>query len=269
MAILEEYLKRKLFAVLDTEIKRKVGFLFLPDSTKASRVNKTGKRLVFNEPLNPNFTVNDVCRPSDKKKKAIKLSFRIVFENETVYPELCKKMPNHDIISQSMSKRISKKIKKKRAINQAHNRTQNNKSMFSLFNNSKNFGDALADFPGTNRLDTINHDKFPFNDSNNFFASKKDSINFLKVSNIPKKDKSNNTEPNNFKNIANIIKNNEIKITKIDPSKIKNIENKSDRGNSIKISLKNGNKDSSIESKGSEKYNDNVNFLYNKIKEFN
>ena len=105
--ILEEYLKSKIFVDFNFDILSKIRFEFLPDMP----IKKKCK-----ECLNELYTLEDISMINTKKKKNLNFKYKIIFEDETVFPEILKSIPNKNYLSPKIIKNLTKKIKKKKKI---------------------------------------------------------------------------------------------------------------------------------------------------------
>ena len=288
IAVLEEYLKRKVLTCIDGAAISKLSLLFYMDD---GSLNKMNKNLTFKEALNDNYTLDDIAQTvNNKKARNLYLLYNITFDDETVFPDLLKTLPNGGFINPRMIPKLTRKIKKsKEAKNQVFNRAKNEKSMFSLFNNSKIYDNTLAALMN-NPTDTINCDQCqPFNSNN--FESKKSSVSFARMKSEANSQKQNSSNflLCDFQNIGKLINSSEIDIKKIDPSTIKNIKeeeqdkdkdcNKGDEkedsdnpniGNSMQfVNTRRENGEISNATKNSVKYEEGLAMLYDKIKTFN
>lgn len=252
-------------------------------------VNKMGKKISFKDALNDSYTLDDITQNSNSNKRgrSLHLLYQIAFEDETVFPSILKTLPNGGFISSKVIPKLTRKIKKvKHSKNQGHNAYKNEKSVFSLFNNSRLYDNTL--FAGTinNPTETINADRYQAFDSNNFLGSKKNSVSFARVhSNLhSQKHNSNNFLFQDFQNIGKLLNGNELDIKKIDSSKIKNIKKEEEVNinvlsgeNSNNVNITNSvnfennriNRDTSNATKNSVKYDEGLALLYDKIKTFN
>lgn len=284
--MLEEYLKRKVLNNIDSVSINKLSLLFYVED---AMLNKMGKKISFKESLNDSYTLDDIAQSSgnSKKGRSLHLLYKIVFDDETVFPEILKTLPNGGFINSKLISKLTRKIRKaKQGRSQVANGMKNEKSMFSLFNhNSKAYDNTF--FAGTinNPTDTINVDRYQGFDSNNFLGSKKNSVSFARVhSNLhSQKQNSNNFYFQDFQNIGKLLNSSEIDIKKIDSSKIKHV--KKDEGisiggigdNSSNINIANSvhfesnrvNGEKSNATKNSVKYDEGLALLYDKIKTFN
>lgn len=282
MAVLEEYLKRKVLTNLEANAVKKLSLLFYIEDSAAG---KLGKKMSFKEALVDSYTLDDITQGgnSNKKGRSLHLLYQIVFEDETVFPEILKNLPNSGFISAKAVPKLTRKVRKaKYGKNQQVNGYKNEKSVFSLFNNSR-FDNTL--FANLNHpTDTINGDRFQGFDSNNFLGSKKDSVSFARVhSNMhSQKQNSNNFIFQDFQNIGKLLNSSELDIKRVDSSKIKNIKkeeeskqevlyDESSNGNgmgSLQLDEDKGIKEAPSGAKNS-KFDDGVATLYEKIKIFN
>lgn len=283
IAVLEEYLKRKVLTNIEFNHINKLNLLFYVDDIS---INKIDKRTSFKDYLNDNYTLDDIAQQSfNGKERNLHLAYKIAFDDETVFPEILKILPNSGFIASKMIPKLTRKIKKVKQKKKANNIYKNEKSVISLFNNSRLYDNTLFGGTMNNPADTINADQYQYFDSNNVLGSKKNSVSFARIhSNAHSNKHNSNFLFQDFQNIGKLINNTDIGIKKIDSSKIKNIKKAENLNNGAEICNNSDDinltdsvnfdnkyilKDSPEVAKKADKYDEGLALLYDKIKTFN
>ena len=240
-----------------------------------SDLPKSGMRKVV--PLDSNLSLGEIFENGRNIKKK-NLFYKIVFNDETVFPELIKKLPNEGLLSGKIIKKLTKKIKKrKKKINNNKSQYKCQRSIFSLMNNSKIENDLFSiDREKSNGFFENFNNKEKLQTLNSFNFEEKNSLSFMKINsnyNFNKKN-SNTFNIENFNNFNNIINVNNFEIQKKNENqflKQRNdfLEFKEIDSEEQNLENFNKNKTFSNNSKNSQKYEEGLKIFYDQIKTFN
>ena len=183
--------------------------------------------------MNELYTLEDISMINNpKKKKNLNFKYKIIFEDEKVFPEILKKLPNKNYLSAKIIKNLTKKIKKRKNKNNTTNTYKCQRSIFSIVNTS-NIGDCF--FNDQNKSfnqDTFNLEKYQnLNSINNYDESQRKSLSFLINNKYTQQKNLGNDNSNNinFSNFNNFKRN-------IDNFELGNSEKKNNKGSSKKNS---------------------------------
>lgn len=151
--------------------------------------------------LNPLYTLQDIQSLFDQKdKKNLSLYYQVIFDDESVFPELLKKLPNKDIIPQKLIPRISKRVRKiEKPLK--NSRSKAFKCQRSIFSNHGTQNNFFNNTQNSIQLDTVNVNTL----NSKINEQDKNSFSFLKNSHFYQN--SNTFQFNNFSNINYYISN--------------------------------------------------------------
>ena len=274
VALLEEFLRNKVLSTLDHSLSEKTFFQLYINTDKIIELKK---KINVKEPLSEDYSLGEIAKFINSQKGSLHLLFKIVFDNETVFPNILKKLPNAGFISDKMIPKLSKKIRKiKKQKKRDELRNRGEKSIINLDSNYRQESNAMF---GGNFLnpDYSNIDGYGYQNSFHNYKSKKNSLSFGKRD---ERGNSNNYLFKDFGDIQGIIESNDLHFKKRDSNKIGDKEEDNNRSenligntdksaNSIGLLNNRANPEESNKTKRSAKYDEGVEMLYDKIKGLN